>query len=399
MADGFTGGLLGDLPQEDRDRLMASTFGQMGALLLAAGQKQMPAQRAQYLAQLGNVGQNIESGVFRAQQARLMGAQMQEKMREMEELRTIAQAQKDNPQMLATQLGQDIETIKMASPRSLAEAARQRVIQTPEQREMARVQLETARNQLATGRLVTVGNEVYRYDPQTGGLSRLTPQRELGVGDQAAPQGGAPQAGQQQDMYPAATINRDLDYGRAFGYSGAKNYLLGKYVEGPTFGQTMSTAQAGKAISEIQTLNNSIFSGTIAEVEGKNLKSTQERIAKLMPEPASFFTDPQTAVNKYSSIRSLIDSDMKDLEYIVSDKSPASNAGKVKAAQAWRDLKRNRDNISVVIDSLTAGRKTEDTSAPSARVQQKPAVAEGDVIVNKQTGARKVLRNGRWEDM
>lgn len=398
MADGFTGGLLGDLPQEDRDRLMASTFGQMGALLLAAGQKQMPAQRAQYLAQLGNVGQNIESGVFRAQQARLMGAQMQEKMREMEELRTIAQAQKDNPQMLATQLGQDIETIKMASPRALAEAARQRVIQTPEQRELARTNLQIAQNQLATGRLVNVGNEVYRFDPQTGGLTRLTPQRELGIGDQSAPQAGATaQEGQKQDMYPAATINRGLDYSRAFGLKGAVNYYTGK-VQGVLGGESKETAEAGKAISEVNTLRNSLISATAAEVAGKNLKSTQQRIADLLPEGASLFTSPQDAVNKFGSVRSLIDSDMKDLEFIASDRSPASASDKVKAAQAWRDLKRNRDNISVVIDNLSGAGRAESTAAPT-RQQQPSAVGEGTVIFNKQTGARKVLRNGRWEDM
>ena len=125
MADGFTGGLLGDLPQEDRDRLMASTFGQMGALLLAAGQKQMPAQRAQYLAQLGNVGQNIESGVFRAQQARLMGAQMQEKMREMEEIKTIDERRKSDPSGLAQAMGISQDLIGTMDARTLRDIAKQ----------------------------------------------------------------------------------------------------------------------------------------------------------------------------------------------------------------------------------------------------------------------------------
>lgn len=387
------------LSEAEKRRMTYSTLGQLGATLLAAGQKQMPAQRAQILSQLGNIAPNIETSVFRSQQARLMGAQMQEKMREMEELRTIAQVQKDNPEMLAKQLGQEVETIKMASPRALAEAARQRVIQTPEQRERDRINLEIARNQLATGRLLPVGNEVYRYDPQSGGLSRLTPQRELGIGEQAAPQTGAAAEGQpQQQMYPAATIPRNLDYSRAFGLKGAANYYTGK-VQGLVGGESRETAEATKAISEINALRNSIITGSTDQVAGRNLKMTQQRAAELIPEGAALFTSPQDAVNKFSTARSLIDSDMKDLELIASDRSPASSADKVKAAQAWRDLKRNRDNISVLIDNLAGSGRAENVSAPARAQPQQQTVQEGTVVVNKQTGARKVLRNGRWEDM
>jgi len=392
MADGMEGGLLGMIAPEDRERIAMNTFGQIGALLLAAGQKQMPQQRAQYLAQLGNVGQNIESNIYRTQQARLMNAQMQERMREMDELKVIGQTQRDNPEMLAKQLGQDIETIRMASPAALREAARARVIQTPEQRELQQLNLQQARQNLAIGRIINVGNEVYQLGAD-GSMKRLTAPRDLGMGEGA----GQPQA----EGAPAssATISPNLDYSRAFGLKGAANYYTGK-VQGLFGGESRETAEATKAISEINNLRNNLIAATSAEVAGKNLKATQSRIADLLPEGAALFTSPQDAVNKFSSARSLIESDMKDLEVLAGERSPASASDKVKAAQAWRDLRRNRDNLNVVINNLTGGAAVDTTSPQQAAPrQQTPSLQEGTIIRNPSTGQRKVLRNGKWEDM
>jgi len=58
--------IMQQLSTEEQRRLTASTLGQLGATLLAAGQKQMPAQRAQALAQLGNIGPNIDMQLQRA---------------------------------------------------------------------------------------------------------------------------------------------------------------------------------------------------------------------------------------------------------------------------------------------------------------------------------------------
>lgn len=77
------------LSEAEKRRLTYSTLGQLGATLLAAGQKQMPAQRAQILSQLGSIAPNIETSVFRSQQARLMNAQMQEKMLERQRLEQL----------------------------------------------------------------------------------------------------------------------------------------------------------------------------------------------------------------------------------------------------------------------------------------------------------------------
>ena len=91
---------------------------------------------------------------------------------------------------------------------------------------------------------------------------------------------------------------------------------------------------------------------------------------------------------------------MKDLEVLAGERSPASASDKVKAAQAWRDLRRNRDNLNVVINNLTGGAAVDTTSPQQAAPrQQTPSLQEGTIIRNPSTGQRKVLRNGKWEDM
>lgn len=185
MADGFTGGLLGDLPQEDRDRLMASTFGQIGSLLLAAGQKQMPAQRAQYLAQLGNVGQNIESGVFRAQQARLMGAQMQEKMRDISELNVIRDRQKSDPEGLAKAMSLNLDLVKSLDAASLRDIAKQ----------------VTIKRATAEPSQVAITEAFQRAGASPAAAAGVSPSQAAVEGPQTTPPGTAP-AGQ-----PATTAS------------------------------------------------------------------------------------------------------------------------------------------------------------------------------------------------
>jgi hypothetical protein len=105
MAEGFLGGLLGGIgdaaqgvgsslsgllgggqpssgqsqdpyaqmsPEEQR-RMNYSALGQLGAILLAAGQKQTPAQRGQILSQLGGIGPGMEQQIARS--AALRGQQ------------------------------------------------------------------------------------------------------------------------------------------------------------------------------------------------------------------------------------------------------------------------------------------------------------------------------------
>jgi hypothetical protein len=62
-------------------------LGQLGALLMAAGQKQMPAERAKYLAQIGQIPTEAAKQQAVMQQAQLRQAQMQKLKVEMDQLK------------------------------------------------------------------------------------------------------------------------------------------------------------------------------------------------------------------------------------------------------------------------------------------------------------------------
>ena len=159
MAEGFLGGLLGGIgdaaqgvgsglagllgggqtggpsssgytPDEER-RMLISTLGQLGSTLLAAGQKQSPSQRAQYLAQLGGIGSGAQNDIYKARQGALMSAQMQAKMREMEQEKALA-AWGRNPENLA-RLNMTPEQFSVLGVQGLRSAAQAQASRDPNQ--------------------------------------------------------------------------------------------------------------------------------------------------------------------------------------------------------------------------------------------------------------------------
>jgi hypothetical protein len=120
------------LSPEDQRRLGLSMLGQLGSTLLAAGQRQTGAQRAEKLAQLGNVGSNMEQAIARSamlqQQrqaaqrqaelfapqltsAKAMAAEKEIALRQMQETvsaqENLRKLRDENPEALAKDLGID----------------------------------------------------------------------------------------------------------------------------------------------------------------------------------------------------------------------------------------------------------------------------------------------------
>lgn len=89
MADeGFLSGLLSTpdntnvdpntgMTEAQRQQAIYGTFGNLGALLMAAGQKQMPADRAKYLAQIGNIPGQLQQQLTDAQKLLMQKQQFQ----------------------------------------------------------------------------------------------------------------------------------------------------------------------------------------------------------------------------------------------------------------------------------------------------------------------------------
>ena len=155
MAEGFLGGLLGGVgdaaqgvssglagllgggqpssgqsqdpyaqmsPEEQR-RMSYSALGQLGAILLAAGQKQSPAQRGQILSQLGGIGPGMEQQIARS--AALRGQQAEAAQRR--ELFPLQKQQLmgtlEQQKLTQQQLQQQMEAARAAA------AMRQRLIE------------------------------------------------------------------------------------------------------------------------------------------------------------------------------------------------------------------------------------------------------------------------------
>jgi hypothetical protein len=396
------------VPEADVRQAGINTLANVSSLLLAAGQPMTGAQRAQLLSGIGPALGGMQTDIYKASQARLMTAQQRNAMQEQQEMEAVRGEMRD-PAAFERKYGfkplpSASDNRQILKQKTLADVA-----MSPEQKRIRELEIKRLEQQLEEGNYLKAGNDIYRKTPQ--GLVRITPERDYGFGDistPTVPPAGAgvapPDAARPPGVPPVAatpapetnrfaTINSNLDYNRAFGVPGAFNWAAGK-VRGALGTEDRATQEAGKAISEVNTLRNSLISATSAEVAGKNLKSTQQRIQELLPSPAAVFTSPAEAVNKFSSVKQLIESDMNDLLFIGSARSGASESDRTKAAQAYRDLRRNRDNINVVIDSLTRG------TAPAAR-EQAPAAGfrEGQTAINPQTGERRVFRNGRWEAM
>jgi hypothetical protein len=213
MADGFLGGLLGGeassapgaaspdnpygLSEQDRMRILSSSLGQLGATLLAAGQKQMPAQRAQYLAQLGNFGNNIQSQMYQAAQGRLMAAQYNEKMQEVREIDAIRSQMKENPGELAKIMGLDQAALTKLPATDIRAILRQKQIteatRLPEERELKRVELQAKQAELAREQRAAQAIQ-NRYTPQAAPVAGQ-PVGAPGVEPAAAPVGSMQQGG------------------------------------------------------------------------------------------------------------------------------------------------------------------------------------------------------------
>lgn len=125
------------VPMSDVRQAALNSIGNMGAILMAAGQRMEPAQRAAYLAQLGQAGAGFNTDMYNAAQRRLMQARTQEQMQEMEQNKRIAEEMKD-PAAFKAKYGVDLTGLSASDARAaLKQIQVNRLSRDPEQvREM-----------------------------------------------------------------------------------------------------------------------------------------------------------------------------------------------------------------------------------------------------------------------
>lgn len=131
------------VPMSDVRQAALNSIGNMGAILMAAGQRMEPAQRAAYLAQLGQAGSGFNTDMYNASQRRLMTARTQEQQREMEENKRMDEILKDPAQLQG--LGVSPQQAQFLGRGGLRQVLASRASQSPEAAETNRLQLEQLR--------------------------------------------------------------------------------------------------------------------------------------------------------------------------------------------------------------------------------------------------------------
>ena len=94
------------LSPADQRRLMFSTLGELGGVLLSAGARQSPESRAQALSKLGSVGGNVQTQAYNIAQANLMRQQLAEKQQMLESQKQLGELAKD-PEAYKARFGYD----------------------------------------------------------------------------------------------------------------------------------------------------------------------------------------------------------------------------------------------------------------------------------------------------
>jgi len=105
-----------------------NTLGNVSGLLLAAGQPMSGSQRAQLLGQLGPAFGGAQTDIYNAAQRRLLGAENEQKMGEMQQTRAFAERVQRDPEGVARELGTTADVIKNLTPTQLQTIAANKAI-------------------------------------------------------------------------------------------------------------------------------------------------------------------------------------------------------------------------------------------------------------------------------
>ena len=192
LLDFFTGGDPTEMAQIDprygvpkgdvRDAAI-NTLANISATLLAAGQPIMPAQRAQYFAQLGQAGSGINTDLYNAAQRRLMMSQMDQRRQETEEIKRIGDLMQ-NPEAFKAATGFDVQQFGGMRAQDISQALRQirtqRLGQDPLEAQLRGLQVEQLRRTMNEPRTVEAGGALYQFNSQTNRWDRVTEPRPVG---------------------------------------------------------------------------------------------------------------------------------------------------------------------------------------------------------------------------
>lgn len=158
---------------DDRQAVMFDKMGQMGALLIAAGQRMNPAQRGQILAQGADVMGNTGRDMMNMAQSRLMASKSQEAQQDLARKQDFTNRVKADPTVLQ-KLGITPEQYAVMGPEAVMEAMKSRMSRDPVQEAYMLAQIK----QMSQPKWQITGQDEFgrpRYDLVNPGGDIITP--------------------------------------------------------------------------------------------------------------------------------------------------------------------------------------------------------------------------------
>jgi len=208
------------VPYADTRAAQLGALGNIGSLLIAAGQPMTGAQRAQLLGQIGPQISGMQTDIYNAAQRRLMQAQFAEKQAELADTAKIRDLMKD-PTAFKAATGYDIGQFTGLGPGEIGAALKQitvsKLTRDPNEAALNAAKLKQAEREATQPKTVTAGGKVWQLNEQTGKWDVIA---------EGEPSGGL--EGRNQSLIISAM--KDPEIANSPEYSVAYNQLYGPKI-------------------------------------------------------------------------------------------------------------------------------------------------------------------------
>lgn len=393
------------LVDAQRKQLAYGILGQAGAALLAAGAPTMPGsgQQAAAFAQLGQIPGNVAQQQSQMVQQNAMAQQVKLRQAKVEQDKA-AQAYVSSPEFQNT-LSQMPEVLRgqaMVNIKAGDYGAATKVVG-----DFVRMQMQlTHENAVLNAAPPTVthdadGNPIV-YDRKTRTWNPLGPttdrQTAYGLSGGSAsgsapatmPTYGQPNAPslpdgtpisdssappqQAANSYPNASINPGLPYDQAFGFRGGADYALGRLQGVTGFGKISPELNLqNAAVAQYDKMRTELLNEARSESPGSSrIKSAYNAINETLPVAGSVFHDAPYALKQLSAAKDSIKTELDNTTRMF--QAPATKpAERQKLALDISSLRKNYDNLSIVVDGLAQKQGGSKPQSTPTRLKFNPA--------------------------
>lgn len=368
--DPNSGSRVGDLQQG-----LLATLGQMGPILMAAGQRMTPAQRAQIMtmgaAALGGSSRNV----LNAAQARLMQQKATNEDTTAKRQNLGLQALMSDPNVPAS-----VKQMALMDPTAATKLWTERQNPAATDFTQKRDWLKSiGKSDDEINQTLLEGDDhwttvshngvLYRQNTKTGAVAPVDGQAPnpvagmIGVGGQQP--GQAPGAPGRPPGYIPGQISTPTNQGSqfappnpadAFGFgTWASLHTKDPFQRFWGLERTPDAQARETAISQINTMHNDI-AGVLAEgLPGQKSNDARKAIMSRLPPTAAMFTDPSSALNTYKGLYNEVEARAQQAQRTA---AAAMNSGQqnmaLQHAAEYQDIRRVQQNLGSVMDGLAA---------------------------------------------